>query len=116
MQTVLPKGLVEQLKQGEGRAVFASSTGEQLSWIRPDGSLSIYTHHLVEALQGAGNKTGDTEVRLSNLINHLGKAVPKSAQESYHAQQVPFFDTATEHFAVAMLAVARGCLKRAGKV
>ncbi|HKI19088.1 MAG TPA: caspase family protein [Isosphaeraceae bacterium] len=108
VQTALPKGLVEQLKQGEGRAVFASSTGEQLSWIRPDGSLSIYTHHLVEALQGAGNKTGDTVVRLSNLMNHLGKAVRESARTMYQAEQVPFFDTATEDFAVAMLRGGKG--------
>src|SRR5208337_4701579 len=32
--------LVAQLKQGEGRAVFLSSRGQQRSWIRPDGDLS----------------------------------------------------------------------------
>lgn len=108
VQTALPKGLVEQLKQGEGRAVFASSTGEQLSWIRPDGDLSIYTYHLVEALQGAGNKPGDTVVRLSNLMNHLSNKVPESARTAYKAEQVPFFDTATEDFPVAMLRGGKG--------
>ena len=49
-------------------------------------------------------------------MNHLGKAVPESARTIYQAEQVPFFDTATEDFAVAMLAVVRVCLKRAGKV
>src|SRR5208337_4607181 len=108
VQTAPPKGLVEQLKQGAGRAVFTSSRGQQLSWIRPDGSLSIYTHYLVEALQGAGNKPGDTVVRLSNLMNHLGKAVPASARPMYQAEQEPFFDTATEDFAVAMLRGGKG--------
>ena len=108
VQTAPPKGLVEQLKQGEGRAVFTSSRGQQLSWIRPDGSLSVYTHHLVEALQGAGNKPGDTVVRLSNLMNHLNKAVPESARTMYQAEQVPFFDMATEDFAVAMLRGGKG--------
>ena len=108
VQTAPPKGLVEQLKQGEGRAVFTSSRGQQLSWIRPDGSLSIYTHHLVEALHGAGNKPGDTVVRLSNLMNHLGKAVPESARTLYQAEQVPFFDTSAEDFAVAMLRGGKG--------
>ena len=108
VQTAPPKGLVEQLKQGEGRAVFTSSRGQQLSWIHPDGSLSIYTHHLVEALQGAGNKPGDTVVRLSNLMNHLGKAVPESARTLYQTEQVPFFDTAAEDFAVAMLRGGKG--------
>ena len=108
VQTAPPKGLVEQLKQGEGRAVFTSSRGQQLSWIRPDGSLSVYTHHLIEALQGAGNKPGDTVVHLSNLMNHLGKAVPESARTLYQAEQVPFFDTAAEDFAVAMLRGGKG--------
>lgn len=103
-----PKGLVEQLKQGEGRAVFTSSRGQQLSWNRPDGSLGVYTYHLVEALQGAGNKPGDTVVRLSNLMNHLGKAVPESARTLCQADQVPFFDTATEDFAVALLRGGKG--------
>ena len=31
----LPKGLIAELKQGEGRAVFTSSRGEQESWVRP---------------------------------------------------------------------------------
>lgn len=108
VQTAPPKGLVEQLKQGEGRAVFTSSRGQQLSWIRPDGSLSVYTHHLIEALQGAGNKPGDTVVHLSNLMNHLGKAVPESARTLYQAEQVPFFDTVAEDFAVAMLRGGKG--------
>ena len=39
VQTAPPKGLVEQLKQGEGRAVFTSSRGQQLSWMYPDGDV-----------------------------------------------------------------------------
>ena len=72
------KGLLGALKQGEGRVVLTSSRGHQLSWVRPDGSLSVFTHHLLEALQGAGNKPGDAEVRWSDLAGHLGRAVPAS--------------------------------------
>jgi hypothetical protein len=107
-ETALPKGLVDDLKQGAGRAVFTSSRGQQRSWVRPDGSLSIYTYHLVEALQGAGNQPGDTVVRLSNLMNHLGKTVPASAHTLCQAEQTPFFDTATEDFPVAMLRGGKG--------
>ena len=107
-QVALPKGLVEDLKRGEGRAVFTSSRGEQRSWVRPDGRMSIYTYHLVEALQGAGNQPGDTVVRVSNLMNHLGKAVPESARGLCQAEQTPFFDTATEDFAVAVLRGGKG--------
>ena len=67
------------MKQGKGRVVFTSSEGEQKSlWIKDN---SIYTYHFLEALQGAGNQPGDTEVRLSNLMNHLTKAVPESARK-----------------------------------
>jgi uncharacterized caspase-like protein len=102
------KGLLEALKRGEGRAVFTSSRGHQISWVRADGSLSVFTHHLLEALQGGGNKPGDTEVRLSNLMGHLGKTVPASAREAFSAEQTPFFDTATEDFAVASLQGGKG--------
>jgi uncharacterized caspase-like protein len=103
-----PKSLVDDLKQGEGRAVFTSSRGQQVSWVRPDRSLSVYTHHLLEALQGAGNRPGDKAVRLSNLMNHLGHAVPASVRAAYNAQQTPFFDTATEDFPIAELRGGKG--------
>jgi uncharacterized caspase-like protein len=110
-QTALPKGVVEQLKQGAGRAVFTSSLGAQRSWTRPDGSLSLYTYHLIEALQGAGNQPGDTTVRVSNLMGYLGKAVPESARKLCQAEQTPFFDTATEDFPVALLRGGKGLPK-----
>jgi hypothetical protein len=106
--TALSKGLVDDLKQGEGRTVFTSSRGEQRSWVRPDGTMSIYTYHLIEALQGAGNQHGDSVVRVSNLMNHLGKAVPASASRLCQAEQIPFFDTAAEDFAVAVLRGGKG--------
>jgi uncharacterized caspase-like protein len=107
-EAAVPKELVDELKQGEGRAVFTSSRGEQQSWIRPGGSMSIYTYHLIEALQGAGNQPGDTAVRVSNLMNYVGKTVPESAQKLCQAEQTPFFDTATEDFPVALLRGGKG--------
>lgn len=103
-----PKSMIDTLKQGEGRAVFTSSRGTQLSYIRPDQTMSIYTYHLIEALRGAGNLEGDTEVRLSNLMSHLGKAVPASTLQFHQKEQNPFFDTATEDFAVALLRSGKG--------
>ncbi len=103
-----PKGMIDILKQGEGRAVFTSSRGTQLSYIRPDQTMSIYTYHLIEALRGAGNREGDTEVRLSNLMNHLGKTVLASTRQFHQNEQIPFFDTAAEDFAVALLQGGKG--------
>ncbi len=107
-QMALPKGVSDALKAGEGRAVFAASRGTQRSWVRPDDTLSIYTHHLLEALRGAGNRPGEQVVRVSNLMSHLGQAVPASARRLCQAEQTPFFDTATEDFAVALLRGGKG--------
>lgn len=108
LATALPKGFVDELKQGEGRAVFTSSRGQQSSWIRPDGTMSIYTYHLIEALQGAANQPGDRLVRISNLMNHLGKTVPESTRVMRQKEQTPFFDYATEDFPVALLRGGKG--------
>ncbi len=109
--TTIPKSFLENLKQGQGRAVFSSCRGKQSSWIRPDGLMSIYTYHLVEALKGAGNQPDDKVVRLSNLMNHLGKTVQETAHTLCEAEQIPFFDTATEDFTVALLSGNKGVLK-----
>ncbi|NER99707.1 MAG: hypothetical protein F6J86_38855, partial [Symploca sp. SIO1B1] len=110
--TALPKDLIDKLKQGTGRAVFTSSTGEQQSWIRPDDTMSIYTFHFLEALQGAGNQPGDQVVTVSHLMNYVGKTVPASAKELCQAEQTPFFDFATEDFPVALLHGGKGIPKQ----
>jgi hypothetical protein len=101
------KGLIDTLKQGKGRVIFTSSKGEQNSWVRDEFS-SIYTYHLLEALQGADNKPGETEVRVSNLMNYLGKAVPESAKQLCNAEQNPWFDMGTEDFTIAKLRGGKG--------
>ncbi len=103
-----PKALADALRQGEGRAVIASSRGTQRSWVRPGGDLSLFTFHLLEALRGAGSRPGDTVVRLANLVSHLGQAVPASAQALCRAEQTPFLDAASEDFAVALLLGGKG--------
>ncbi|NER97832.1 MAG: tetratricopeptide repeat protein [Symploca sp. SIO1B1] len=110
--TALPQDLIDELKQGSGRAVFTSSAGEQQSWIRPDGNMSIYTYHFLEALQGAGNQPGDKVVTVSNLMNYVGKTVPASTQQLCQAEQTPFFDIATEDFPVALLHGGKGLLQQ----
>ncbi|BAY28971.1 peptidase C14 caspase catalytic subunit p20 [Nostoc carneum NIES-2107] len=101
------KGLIDELKQGKGRVIFASSEGEQKSWIKDD-SISVYTYHFLEALQGAGNKPGDIEVRVSNIMNHVGKTVPNSVQIQYKQEQIPQFDMTGGDFAIAQLRGGKG--------
>ena len=108
-QRVAPsKGLISALKQGKGRVVFTSSEGEQQSWIKKDNSMSIYTFHFLEALQGAANKPGERVVTVSNLMNHLGKTVPETARNLYSAEQTPHFDFDTVDFAIAKLRGGKG--------
>lgn len=103
-----PKGLIDALKQGKGRVVFTSCRGEQSSWIRSDNTLSVYTHHLIEALQGAASQAGATEVTVFDLANRLGKAVPETAA-AMGRQQNPRFEMAgTERFAIALLQGGKG--------
>jgi uncharacterized caspase-like protein len=111
VQTAPPKGITADLSQGKGRAVFTSCDGEQNSYIRTDNKMSIYTYHLIEALQGGGNQPHDTNVCLSNIMNYLAKAVPESAQIQCNAKQTPNFDISSEDFtvAVAMLQGGKGC-------
>lgn len=103
----LPKSISQDIRQGQGRAVFSSSTGAQKSWIRPDGKLSLYTYHLVEALHGAGSRVGETFVRLSDLMYYLNKAVPESSRV-LGSEQTPFADLAAEDFEVALLRGGKG--------
>lgn len=104
----LPKALVTELGKGAGRAVFASAREEEQSYILPDGSLSIFTHHLLEALHGAACQPGDTTVRLSHLMRHLGRAVPETALQLYHASQTPYFDVMSEDYPVCALGGGKG--------
>jgi Caspase domain/TIR domain len=110
--TADPKGLIDALEQGEGRVVFTSCRGEQKSWIRSDNTLSVYTYHLIEALQGAASQAGATEVTVFDLANHLGKAAPESAA-AMGKQQTPRFEMAeTERFAIALLQGGKGLPER----
>jgi len=108
LPTALPKGVIDALKQGEGRAVFTSSRGPQPSYVRPDGILSVYTYHLIEALKGMANQPGDRLVKISHVMTHLGRKVPESARKLCDEEQIPFFDAATEDFPVAMLRGGKG--------
>ena len=104
----IPKGLVEELKQGEGRAVFSSSTRAQQSLIRPDEEMSIFTYHLIEALKGGGNRPEDTVVMISNLIASLGENCAGERRAACGAEQTPFLDWATEDFPVSLLCGGKG--------
>jgi hypothetical protein len=102
-----PEDLVEQLSQGSGRVVFTSCRGEQSSWIFPDQSLSLFTHHLIGALKGAGSKAGEKAVRVSSLMQYVAQHVPDSAR-TLGQDQTPFFKIESEDFPVALACGGKG--------
>ncbi len=107
-KTPPPAPLIESLTRGEGRVVISSSRGTQKSYVRRDGQMSIFTHHLLEALRGAANRPGDTLVLVSNLLNHLSQRVPESARADWQQEQTPWIQQAAEDFPVALLLGGKG--------
>jgi hypothetical protein len=104
------KGL-EQLAEGRGRAVLSSSTGEQRSYIRHDGEMSIFTFHLIEALTGhAQPQEGATDVLVSDVMSYVYRHVPRSAREAYGRDQDPDFQVSGV-FPIALLLGGAGWSK-----
>ncbi|MBX2998773.1 MAG: caspase family protein [Caldilineaceae bacterium] len=99
------------LAQGAGRAVLTSSQGTQKSYIRRDGSMSIFTYHLIEALTGhAQPEGGAREVLVSDLMSYVTRTVPSSARQQVNAEQTPDFQV-SGNFPVALLLGGKGLSK-----
>ncbi|WP_273703257.1 caspase family protein, partial [Candidatus Accumulibacter vicinus] len=102
------KSLATPLAQGEGRAVLSSCRPGQLSYLRADGHMSIFTYHLIEALSGhAPAAGGASEVLVSDLISHLQRRVPESARADHGAEQTPWPEL-RGNFPVALLLGGKG--------
>jgi len=100
----------EGLAEGSGRAVLSSSTGEQSSYMRRDGAMSIFTYHLIEALTGhAQPQEGATDVLVSDVMSYVWRHVPESA-EAMGKKQVPDFQV-SGNFPVALLLGGMGLSK-----
>lgn len=103
------KGQFDRLAEGKGVVILSSSDNDQLSWIRKDQTCSIFTYHLIDALRGEDNKSGDTEVTVMNLINYLGKTVPENARSEWQASQQPQWEgKASNQFPIALLRGGKG--------
>lgn len=99
------------LAQGEGRAVLSSCRPGQLSYLRADGRMSIFTYHLIEALSGHAQAAGGaTGVLVSDLIGHLHRRVPESARADHGAVQTPWPEL-RGNFPVALLLGGEGLAK-----
>jgi len=104
------KGL-EALATGVGRAVLSSSTGDQPSYMRKDGKMSIFTYHLIEALTGhAEPEEGAKEVLVSDIMGHVHRHVPQSANDDWGVEQTPDYQV-SGNFPIALLLGGKGLSK-----
>lgn len=71
----LPEDYYEALSRGSGRVVIASSKAEELSCVRPQGDLSLFTYHLRDALGGRAAVRGDGLVHVLDVFHYVNQAV-----------------------------------------
>lgn len=71
----MPACYYKALSQGSGRVIIASSKADQVSLIRPQGDLSLFTWHLVEGLKGAAAVHKDGFVRVLDLYYYVSQRV-----------------------------------------
>jgi uncharacterized caspase-like protein len=103
---------IDALAQGAGRAVLSSSTGDQRSYMRIDGKMSIFTYHLIEALTGHTQPPeGASEVLVTDVMSYVARQVPVSARNQAHAQQQPDFQLSGGSWPVAALLGGKGLSK-----
>ena len=71
----LPDDYYETLSQGSGRVVIASSKEDQFSYVRPQGDLSLFTYHLLQALRGKAAVRGDGLIHVLDVFHYVNEAV-----------------------------------------
>ncbi|WP_420629067.1 caspase family protein [Candidatus Leptofilum sp.] len=104
---------VNDLKEGQGRAILNSSTGTQSSYIRTDGKMSLFTYHLIEALTGHAKPADDaTVVSVTDVMSWVTHKVKLSAKEQ-NLDQTPVMRTSGV-FPVAQLIGGQGVAKGLG--
>jgi hypothetical protein len=82
----IDQALYDQLSQGTGRAIFASSRMSEVSYVLPNATNSLFTQTLLEALNGKARQRGDGLLRLFDVVEYVWEEVPKR-----YAQQHPIF-------------------------
>ncbi|MFC9202707.1 caspase family protein [[Kitasatospora] papulosa] len=97
---------LQNLAQGTGRVVIASSRAREYSQVLHGARNSVFTQHLLEALKGKGRTTGDGLIRVFDVFNHVAENV----RTSIPGQQHPIFKASDleDNFPVAL---DRGGLK-----
>ncbi|MCS7061776.1 MAG: caspase family protein, partial [Anaerolineae bacterium] len=93
--------LYEELRQGNGRVILASSKSVELSYVLPNARNSLFTQCLLEGMDGKARHRGDGTVRIFDLAEYVMEEVPAR----YHRKQHPIFKAqdVDANFPVALL-------------
>lgn len=75
------KDEIHMLGKGMGKAVLCSSYDTQSTYTRKDGSMSIFTYHLIEALTGhATYANSDNHILVTDVMSWVDREVAKTAK------------------------------------
>jgi hypothetical protein len=78
-----------RLGEGQGRLVIASAQPNQRSWEDQTIGHGIFTHHLLEAMQGKADSDDDGCVSVMDVFRYLQQTVPVSARRMAQNVQDP---------------------------
>lgn len=96
----------EQLARGSGRVIMASSRSNEISLVFAEMNNSLFTHFLLEALQGKARTRGDGLIRVFDVFDYVSEEVPAygSKKGTAGGHQHPIFKAADleNNFPVAL--------------
>jgi len=95
----LPDNYYEALSQGSGRVVVASSKEDQFSYVHPQGDLSLFTHHLLQALSGKAAVRGDGLIHVLDVFHYVNEEVQADESKQTPILKVKDLDL---NFAIAL--------------
>lgn len=72
----LEESYYERLAEGTGRVIMASSRSDEQSLVLREMDNSLFTHFLLQALQGSARTRGDGLIRVLDVFDHVSEAVP----------------------------------------
>ena len=73
-----------RLAQGTGRVLIASSRASEESLVVSGARNSVFTSHLLEALRGKAQTTGDGLIRVFEVFTHVSKEVKRQVPNLQH--------------------------------
>jgi hypothetical protein len=109
-KAAIPTEVQEVMARGSGRWVIASSQNDEISLINKP--YSLFTHALLQSLEGHGNSKKDGLVRVLDILQHCREKVPQWANQiiikGQRQQQHPVgtIESSAGDFAVAYYAAS----------